>query len=158
MLQNGSERRVLKIDLARILTPTKNIQYCVVESHFSDLDAELRRTRSYNALPAPHNFSNHHLPIRVYIETKLLTAHIMSTLPTKQLGKNGPQVPQLGFGAMGLSAFNGPIDSDEQRLKLLDRAFDLGETFWDSADAYVSECHSETFEITNIHNRATAKT
>ncbi|MCJ1244420.1 hypothetical protein MMC30_001618 [Trapelia coarctata] len=57
-------------------------------------------------------------------------------LPKRQLGRNGPMVPALGFGAMGLSAFYGKVDSDEERFKILDRAYELGETFWDSADMY----------------------
>lgn len=61
----------------------------------------------------------------------------MSTqLPTRKLGKSGPQVAALGFGTMGLSAFYGPPESDEQRFKVLDRAYELGQTFWDSADMY----------------------
>ena len=60
----------------------------------------------------------------------------MSLLPTRQLGKNGPTVTALGFGAMGLStAYSTPGD-DDYRLKLLDRAHELGLTFWDSADLY----------------------
>ncbi|KAL8808068.1 MAG: hypothetical protein Q9182_000346 [Xanthomendoza sp. 2 TL-2023] len=58
-------------------------------------------------------------------------------LPTRQLGKNGPQVTALGFGAMGLSAFYGPPDADEERFKVLDRAYELGERNWDSADVYM---------------------
>lgn len=38
---------------------------------------------------------------------------------------------------MGLSAFYGKPDSDEERFKLLDRAYEMGETFWDSADIYM---------------------
>ncbi|KAE9377633.1 Aldo/keto reductase [Stipitochalara longipes BDJ] len=57
-------------------------------------------------------------------------------LPTRKLGKNGPQVPALGFGLMGLSLWYGAPEPDEARLKLLDRAYELGETFWDSADVY----------------------
>ncbi len=57
-------------------------------------------------------------------------------LPTRQLGQNGPQVTALGFGGMGLSAFYGTPAPDAERLALLDRAYELGETNWDSADVY----------------------
>lgn len=57
-------------------------------------------------------------------------------LPTRKLGKNGPQVTALGFGTMGLSAFYGAPESDEKRFKILDRAYELGQTNWDSADVY----------------------
>jgi len=60
----------------------------------------------------------------------------MPSLPTRPLGKNGPQVSALGFGAMGLSIAYGAAGSDEERLEFLDHLFSLGETFWDSADAY----------------------
>ncbi|KAL8886994.1 MAG: hypothetical protein Q9215_005361 [Flavoplaca cf. flavocitrina] len=58
----------------------------------------------------------------------------MTSLPKRPLGKNGPQVSRLGFGLMGLSGAYGAVDSTEDRLKVLDRAYELGETFWDSAD------------------------
>ncbi|CAF9923888.1 MAG: hypothetical protein GOMPHAMPRED_003477 [Gomphillus americanus] len=58
------------------------------------------------------------------------------SLPTRQLGKNGPQVVALGFGAMGLSAFYGSVESDEERFKVLDRAYEIGATNWDSSDIY----------------------
>lgn len=38
---------------------------------------------------------------------------------------------------MGLSAFYGKPESDEDRFKILDRAYEMGETFWDSADIYM---------------------
>ncbi|KAL4902681.1 hypothetical protein BDW74DRAFT_158313 [Aspergillus multicolor] len=57
-------------------------------------------------------------------------------LPTRPLGKDGPQVPRLGFGTMGLSAFYGPTKPDEERLAVLDKAYELGETFWDTAMLY----------------------
>lgn len=63
-------------------------------------------------------------------------ATMVPQLPTRKLGKNGPQVPALGFGLMGLSAFYGKPQSDNERFKVLDRAYELGETFWDSADMY----------------------
>ena len=62
----------------------------------------------------------------------------MAKIPTRQLGKNGPQVSALGFGAMGLSAFYGTPTAiaDEERFKIFYRAIELGCTFFDSADVY----------------------
>ncbi|KAJ9090919.1 hypothetical protein QFC19_009345 [Naganishia cerealis] len=57
-------------------------------------------------------------------------------LPTRRLGSQGPQVSAIGFGTMGLSAFYGKVDTDEERFKVLDRAYELGELHWDSADIY----------------------
>ncbi|KAI1205061.1 Aldo/keto reductase-like protein [Annulohypoxylon truncatum] len=57
-------------------------------------------------------------------------------LLTGQLGKDGPQVPKLGFGLMGLSVGYGKVGSDEERHKILDRAWELGEIFWDTACTY----------------------
>jgi aryl-alcohol dehydrogenase-like predicted oxidoreductase len=54
------------------------------------------------------------------------------SLPTKKLGKNGPGVVRVGFGLMGLSSFYGKSKPDDERLALLSKAFELGETFWDS--------------------------
>jgi aryl-alcohol dehydrogenase-like predicted oxidoreductase len=59
-----------------------------------------------------------------------------SKLPTRQLGRNGPQVPALGFGALGLSTFYGKRQPDEERFEFLDRAYELGARNWDSADVY----------------------
>jgi hypothetical protein len=58
-------------------------------------------------------------------------------LPTRKLGKNGPEVTALGFGLMGLSAFYGTPEPDEERFKVLDRAHELGARNWDSADMYM---------------------
>ena len=38
---------------------------------------------------------------------------------------------------MGLSAYYGTAEPDEDRFKFLDKAYDMGETFWDSADVYM---------------------
>ncbi|KAL2195357.1 Aldo/keto reductase-like protein [Corynascus similis CBS 632.67] len=59
-----------------------------------------------------------------------------ATLPTRKLGKDGPEITALGFGLMGLSIAYGSVGSDEDRLKVLDRAWELGCTNWDSADMY----------------------
>lgn len=60
----------------------------------------------------------------------------MTTMPTRQLGRNGPQVSAIGFGVMGLSPFSTEPPPDEERFKILDRAIELGCTYFDSADIY----------------------
>ena len=60
----------------------------------------------------------------------------MSDMLFRQLGKNGPLIPAVGFGAMGLSAFYGTPASDEERFKVLDRVIELGCTFIDTSDVY----------------------
>lgn len=58
-------------------------------------------------------------------------------MPTKTapLGKNGPNIPRLGFGLMGLAhAVYGTPLPDEEQFAILDRAFELGETFWDTSE------------------------
>lgn len=59
-----------------------------------------------------------------------------SSVPTKKLGKNGPNVTSLGFGTMGLSAFYGKPKPDEERYAVLDHVYKSGELFWDTADMY----------------------
>jgi len=58
-------------------------------------------------------------------------------LPTRKLGKNGPEVTALGFGLMGLSAFYGKPKPDEERYAMLDHVYNSGERFWDTADMYM---------------------
>ena len=53
----------------------------------------------------------------------------------RKLGKNGPDVPALGFGMMGMSyPVYGTIPSEEEQFAMLDRAYELGATFWDSSE------------------------
>ncbi|MCH5377898.1 MAG: aldo/keto reductase [Planctomycetes bacterium] len=52
-----------------------------------------------------------------------------------QLGQDGLQVPAVGLGCMGMSDFYGASDERES-LAVLDRAVELGCTFWDTADMY----------------------
>lgn len=53
----------------------------------------------------------------------------------RQLGKNGPLLPALGLGCMGMSEFYGPRDEAES-LATLNHALDRGVTHLDTADMY----------------------
>lgn len=53
----------------------------------------------------------------------------------RQLGRSGLTVFALGLGCMGMSDFYGPRD-DAQSIDTLNRALELGVTFWDTSDAY----------------------
>lgn len=57
-----------------------------------------------------------------------------TNVPLRQLGKNGPMVPALGLGLMGLSIAYGTVGDDGERFKVLDRAVKLGATNWDSSE------------------------
>ncbi|KAJ6484165.1 NADP-dependent oxidoreductase domain-containing protein [Mycena sanguinolenta] len=57
----------------------------------------------------------------------------MST-PTRKIGNS--TFPAIGFGAMGIAAFYGAVESDEERFKVLDAAYAAGCTFWDTAEVY----------------------
>ncbi|KAI1854093.1 hypothetical protein JX265_003584 [Neoarthrinium moseri] len=54
----------------------------------------------------------------------------------RKLGKNGPNIPAIGFGMMGMSFMYGAAPSDEERFAVLDRALELGATHWDTSDMY----------------------
>lgn len=56
-------------------------------------------------------------------------------MQTRRLGRNGPQVSALGLGCMGMSEFYGPGDEAES-IATIQRAIDLGVTFFDTADIY----------------------
>ncbi|KAK6219441.1 hypothetical protein LQW54_002173 [Pestalotiopsis sp. IQ-011] len=56
--------------------------------------------------------------------------------PLGQLTENGPKIPAISFGLMGMSIGYGEAESDEERLEVLDRAWELGCTNWDTADIY----------------------
>ncbi|KAI8814499.1 auxin-induced protein PCNT115 [Cladochytrium replicatum] len=55
---------------------------------------------------------------------------------SRPLGRNGPLVNAMGFGAMGLSDFYIPIVTPEEGVQVLNRTLDLGCNFIDTADAY----------------------
>ncbi|KAH8898832.1 Aldo/keto reductase [Thozetella sp. PMI_491] len=59
-----------------------------------------------------------------------------SPLPTRNVGKTGRQATALGLGLMGLSASYGFAGTDEERFAVLDRAWEIGCTNWDTSDGY----------------------
>jgi aryl-alcohol dehydrogenase-like predicted oxidoreductase len=54
----------------------------------------------------------------------------------RKLGKNGPEVSAIGLGCMGLNFGYGPGLDRAGAVSLLHAAFDLGVTFFDTAEAY----------------------
>jgi len=54
---------------------------------------------------------------------------------TVKLGTQGLEVPSIGLGCMGMSDFYGE-SSEQQNLSVLDKAVQIGSTFWDTADMY----------------------
>jgi len=51
------------------------------------------------------------------------------------LGSQGLRVPAIGLGCMGMSDFYGS-STEAENLRVLDRAADIGCTFWDTSDMY----------------------
>uniref|UniRef100_D8PNJ7 NADP-dependent oxidoreductase domain-containing protein n=1 Tax=Schizophyllum commune (strain H4-8 / FGSC 9210) TaxID=578458 RepID=D8PNJ7_SCHCM len=61
-----------------------------------------------------------------------------ASYPKRHLGRNGPLVSAIGFGAMGSESgfdFYG-VTNEEEVFATLTRAADLGVTFWDTSDFY----------------------
>ena len=54
----------------------------------------------------------------------------------RTLGKSGPEVSAVGLGCMGLSFAYGPAPEKKDAINLLRKAFELGVTFFDTAEAY----------------------
>src|ERR1700681_737569 len=53
----------------------------------------------------------------------------------RKLGVQGLEVSELGLGSMGMSQFYGPRD-DKESVATLERAVEIGITFFDTADVY----------------------
>ncbi|KAL9580670.1 MAG: hypothetical protein Q9212_004358 [Teloschistes hypoglaucus] len=76
------------------------------------------------------------------------------TIPTRQLGKDGPQVTAPGWGAMQMgyplrllvdkvltqcrtpAVLYGASDSDAERLDFMDQVYDRGSWMWDTSESY----------------------
>ncbi|MFC7340415.1 aldo/keto reductase [Saccharopolyspora griseoalba] len=64
-----------------------------------------------------------------------------STPPLRRLGRNGPLVSAIGYGAMGLSGVYGAAD-DAESSRMLEQMLDAGVNFLDTADVY-GQGHNE---------------
>jgi aryl-alcohol dehydrogenase-like predicted oxidoreductase len=53
----------------------------------------------------------------------------------RTLGKNGPEVSEIGLGCMGMSAFYGSTD-EQEAIATIERALELGCNFLDTAQLY----------------------
>lgn len=58
-----------------------------------------------------------------------------TTLPRRRLGRTGPEVSAIGYGAMGITAFYGP-DSTNDAVGTIRHACEIGVTFFDTAEMY----------------------
>jgi aryl-alcohol dehydrogenase-like predicted oxidoreductase len=63
-------------------------------------------------------------------------------MKTRTLGPDGPTVSAIGLGCMGMSAFYGEAD-DEESLRTISRALDLGCNFLDTSDLYGPHTNEE---------------
>ncbi|KAJ2681854.1 hypothetical protein GGH99_005004, partial [Coemansia sp. RSA 1285] len=61
----------------------------------------------------------------------------MSAIPTIEIGVPGnkTRVPRIGLGTMGMSCLYG-VGDDEESVKVLNHAIDIGCTFWDTSNIY----------------------
>ena len=62
-------------------------------------------------------------------------------METRQLGRQGPQVSAIGFGAMSIGiadVYTSSVRDDRAAVALIHRALDLGVTMIDTADVYGS--------------------
>lgn len=54
----------------------------------------------------------------------------------RKLGKSGLEVSAIGLGCMGLSFGYGPAIDKQEAIRLIRKAFELGVTFFDTAEVY----------------------
>lgn len=57
-------------------------------------------------------------------------------MKVRKLGKSGLEVSELGLGCMGLTFGYGPASTEAEAILLIQKAYDLGVTFFDTAEAY----------------------
>jgi len=64
-------------------------------------------------------------------------------METRKLGNQGLEVSALGLGCMGLSFGLGPATDKKEAIKLIRRAYELGITFFDTAEVYGPNVNEE---------------
>lgn len=69
----------------------------------------------------------------------------------RKLGGTGYEAV-MGLGCMGMSAAYGTAD-EEESLATLERALELGVTFWDTADCYGDGANERLLSRVTVHNR-----
>ncbi|KQS91939.1 aldo/keto reductase [Chryseobacterium sp. Leaf394] len=57
-------------------------------------------------------------------------------MKTRIVGTQGLEVSELGLGCMGFTFGYGPATDENEAVKLIQNAYDLGVTFFDTAEAY----------------------
>ena len=62
--------------------------------------------------------------------------HQTKDMQKRKLGKSGLEVSALGLGCMGLSFAYGPATEKQEAITLIRKAYELGVTFFDTAEAY----------------------
>ena len=69
------------------------------------------------------------------VNKKDFTFKIKGNMKIKSLGSQGLKASELGLGCMGMSEFYGETN-DAESIKTIQKAFELGITFFDTADIY----------------------
>src|SRR6266702_6451649 len=77
-----------------------------------------------------------------------------STMDTRKLGKNGPAVPALGLGCMGMTGIYGEPNEPES-IATIHRAIDLGVNLIVTSNTYNTETNEQLIgrTIKNKHNQ-----
>lgn len=57
-------------------------------------------------------------------------------MKSRKLGKNGPEVSEIGLGCMGMSFGYGEIADNKQSIAVIRKAVELGVTLFDTAEVY----------------------
>src|SRR5664279_963997 len=70
----------------------------------------------------------------------------------RKLGNTGEKLSAIGLGCMGMSFAYGPKD-DNESIKVLERALEIGINFWDTADMYSIGHNEELISKVLVPNR-----